>query len=192
MIMKKFILSILILFMATTGHTDLPLNLETFDKIQDGKIDYEVKNGHIFVSVTDKYGDAHVHLLSHEGVSQEEALKILSTKKTMLENQKIGAVEQKKELWKREENAEDKEGIMVAPEDQACMGDDECTAMDLSCVSKDCDCGTPVNKKYTSLYQNLREQCLENKSTINCERELYCPPVKCVDGQCLSSKGEEE
>ncbi len=45
---------------------------------------YEVRRGVIVVTLVDRHGDAHVHILDHPGVSQEEALGVLAAKKSEL------------------------------------------------------------------------------------------------------------
>jgi len=63
-----------------------PLNVATVQSMADGAISaYEVQRGQIFVTVVDRYGDAHIHVLQHEGMSQEDALECLAEKKAELE-----------------------------------------------------------------------------------------------------------
>jgi len=66
--------------------TGFPLALVEVEMMKEGKInDYEVKYGKIIVSVRDKYRDSHIHIISHKGVSREEAMKVQSRKKAELE-----------------------------------------------------------------------------------------------------------
>ncbi len=65
-----------------------PLSLQVVQNLKDGKItSYEVRSGKIVVTMFDKYGDGHVHILDHSGVSKEEALQILSQKQAELAKQ---------------------------------------------------------------------------------------------------------
>jgi len=67
----------------------MQIELKTIEGFQDGKIIIEEKYGKIFVTVVDKSGDAHIHLLKHEGVPKTEALKILNDKKQELDNKNL-------------------------------------------------------------------------------------------------------
>ena len=62
-----------------------PLNLATVEKTHDGRISFEEKRGEIFVYLTDRFGDCHIHLLDYHGVSKEKALEILKAKQAELE-----------------------------------------------------------------------------------------------------------
>ena len=64
-----------------------PLSLQTVHKLDPSnttQMSFEEKGGEIFVSVTDKHGDGHIHQLSHEGVSKQQALEILQRKQNEL------------------------------------------------------------------------------------------------------------
>ncbi|MFH1824966.1 MAG: hypothetical protein ABH873_07070 [Candidatus Firestonebacteria bacterium] len=85
-LMRYPLIPILILsFLIFPVYAYFPLDLSTLEKIQDGEISYEVKDGDILVTIVDRYGDAHIHLLSHEGISQKQALNILSKKTQQLD-----------------------------------------------------------------------------------------------------------
>ena len=65
-----------------------PLSLNTVRSLKDGRLSYEVRNREIImVTVVDKYGDSHIHILDHSGVSQQEALLVLSQKQDELGKQ---------------------------------------------------------------------------------------------------------
>jgi len=69
------------------GKTPWPeLELVKVEAMVDGHItSYEVREDQIWVTVSDRYRDAHIYLLKHEGVSREEALERLAKKKAELE-----------------------------------------------------------------------------------------------------------
>ena len=62
-----------------------PLSLATLATIHDGRISFEERRGEIFVHLTDRFGDSHIHLLDYRGVSKEQALEILKAKQVELE-----------------------------------------------------------------------------------------------------------
>lgn len=64
-----------------------PLALSDVQKMNaanTGQIEFEERGGEIFVTVIDKYGDGHIHLLNHEGVSHQDALSLLRQKQSEL------------------------------------------------------------------------------------------------------------
>lgn len=68
-----------------------PLSLETVRKLDPTntiQISYEENGGEIFVSITDKGGDCHIHKLSYEGISKQQALEILKQKQAELETRR--------------------------------------------------------------------------------------------------------
>ena len=70
----------------TVKMSGYPLKVTDVKILQDGRIrEYKVVNGQIGVLITDRYGDSHWHILTLEGVSQKEALRILAKKKSELE-----------------------------------------------------------------------------------------------------------
>lgn len=79
-------LLVLLVHLATTRPrpSGFPLSLATVQGMKDGSITYEVRQGEILVTVLDRYGDAHIHVLQHPGLSQEEALGILASKQAEL------------------------------------------------------------------------------------------------------------
>ena len=65
-----------------------PLSLQTVRQLNPAnttQISFEERGGEIFVSVTDKHGDRHIHRLNYEGVSKREALDLLKQKMSELE-----------------------------------------------------------------------------------------------------------
>jgi hypothetical protein len=62
-----------------------PLSLATVGQIHSGRISVEERGGEIFVTVTDRFGDAHIHLLDHQGHSRQDAVEILRRKQSELE-----------------------------------------------------------------------------------------------------------
>jgi hypothetical protein len=63
-----------------------PLSLATLEQTHDGRIaSFEERRGNIFVHLVDRFGDGHIHLLNHEGVSEQKALEILKAKQQELE-----------------------------------------------------------------------------------------------------------
>jgi len=64
--------------------TGFPLSVATLQRIDSGSIVFEERQGKIVVSVTDKFGDSHIHLLNHDGMSKAEALAILKRKQVEL------------------------------------------------------------------------------------------------------------
>ena len=67
-----------------------PLSVGTVQQIRDGQISFEEKGGRIVVSISDRYGDCHIHVLNHTGTSREEALEILRQKQVELESRREG------------------------------------------------------------------------------------------------------
>ena len=63
----------------------LPISLATLEQIDSGRISFEERGESIFVWVTDRYGDAHMRVLSFEGVSRQKALEALTAKQSELE-----------------------------------------------------------------------------------------------------------
>ncbi|MBA4386736.1 MAG: hypothetical protein C0404_02075 [Verrucomicrobia bacterium] len=61
--------------------------LQRVQQMTSGSIrHYEEKYGEIFISIGDKYGDNHVFMLMHPGVTREQALEALRAKKADLES----------------------------------------------------------------------------------------------------------
>jgi hypothetical protein len=77
-----------VLVFAQTGCKSKPsgfrVGVETVQQIRDGQISFEEKNEDIFVSITDRYGDCHLHVLDHKGIPREKALAILKQKQMEL------------------------------------------------------------------------------------------------------------
>ena len=69
-----------------------PLSLATLKQIHDGGISFEEKSGKIYVHITDRFGDGHIHLLNYEGISRARALEILKAKQQELEDTKISPI----------------------------------------------------------------------------------------------------
>lgn len=65
-----------------------PLSLTTLEQVHDGSISFEERRGEIYVHMTDRLGDGHIHILNHEGVSKAEALEILKAKQQELERER--------------------------------------------------------------------------------------------------------
>ena len=92
-IMKKYSVTILaVAFVAlcmSTGCKKPPqnprLSIETIKKIDARKISYEERDGYVFVTVNDKVGDGHIHLLDYGPHSKKEAIDILRAKKEELQ-----------------------------------------------------------------------------------------------------------
>jgi hypothetical protein len=57
-----------------------PLSIGTVQKIESGSLNYEEREGKIMVSVVDRFGDCHIHVLNHDGMTKAQALSILKTK----------------------------------------------------------------------------------------------------------------
>ena len=65
-----------------------PLALESvrrMDSSNTAQIIHEEKGGEIFLRVTDKHGDVHVHTLVYEGANKQQALEIIRRKQAELE-----------------------------------------------------------------------------------------------------------
>ena len=64
-----------------------PLSLQTVRDMSPANtagIEFEVKRGHVFVSVQDRHGDAHLHKLDPAGLSTEQAVDLLRRKQAEL------------------------------------------------------------------------------------------------------------
>ncbi len=70
-----------------------PLSLATLQQTHSGQIAFEERGGQIFVTVTDEFGDSHIHLLDYRGVSNVKALEILKAKQAEL--RKMGVEREK-------------------------------------------------------------------------------------------------
>ena len=65
-----------------------PLSLETVRQLSatnTAQISFQERGKEIFVTVVDKHGDGHIHKLSYEGISRQQALDLLKQKQTELE-----------------------------------------------------------------------------------------------------------
>ena len=67
------------------GPSGFPLNMATVQQIDSGSLTFEERGGKITVSVVDRFGDAHLHVLNHEGISRKDALDVLKAKQKELE-----------------------------------------------------------------------------------------------------------
>ncbi len=75
----------------STASSAIPLTMQSLREItptNSTHISFEEKGGEIFVSVADRFGDAHIHKLIYEGISRQQALEILKQKQTELEAQR--------------------------------------------------------------------------------------------------------
>ncbi len=61
-----------------------PMSVTALEQIHDGQISFEEKHGEIFVHVTDRYQDGHIHRIDHPGMSKEQALERLKAKQVEL------------------------------------------------------------------------------------------------------------
>jgi hypothetical protein len=52
------------------------------------QMSFQERDGGIFVTVVDKSGDGHIHKLSYEGISKQQALELLKQKQTELETRR--------------------------------------------------------------------------------------------------------
>jgi len=65
-----------------------PLSIETVRQMNStntAQILFQERGGEIFVTVVDKYRDGHIHKLSYDGISKQQALELLEQKQTELE-----------------------------------------------------------------------------------------------------------
>ena len=67
-----------------------PLSLVALEKTRDGRISFEEKGDEMFVHITDRLGDSHIHRLDYGGVSKEKALELLKSKQAELEKAGVG------------------------------------------------------------------------------------------------------
>lgn len=67
-----------------------PLSLGALEKTRDGRISFEEKGDEIFVHLTDRLGDSHLHRLDFGGVPKAKALELLKAKQAELENTGVG------------------------------------------------------------------------------------------------------
>lgn len=69
---------------ANVGH--FPLSMATLESLTDGSVGvFKVGRGQVLVTVVDPYGDAHVHVLNHDGMSEADALARVAKKKAELD-----------------------------------------------------------------------------------------------------------
>ena len=74
----------------STASSAIPLTIQSVRQMSPTNathISCEERGGEIFVSVTDRFGDAHIHKLTYEGISRQQALEVLKQKQTELEAQ---------------------------------------------------------------------------------------------------------
>jgi len=64
------------------------LDLALLERITDGTISHELRWGRIFVTTVDKFGDGHIHLLHHPGISKRDALRIVQKTEAELKQRK--------------------------------------------------------------------------------------------------------
>ena len=68
-----------------------PLSVETVRQMSatnTAQISFQERGEEIFVTVVDKHGDGHIHKLSFEGISRQQALELLKQKQTELETRR--------------------------------------------------------------------------------------------------------
>ena len=68
----------------------LTISILTVVKMDSGSLEFEERQGRIMVSVTDKSGDCHVHLLNHAGMTKADALAVLEAKQGELKRNPKG------------------------------------------------------------------------------------------------------
>jgi len=70
----------------------------------------------------------------------------------------------------------------VLAKHQECIDSSECVLVQREC--DDCDCGTPVNRKFEIEYSNEKEKRCTNYSGAVCD--IWCPTTKsiCMNGLC--------
>jgi hypothetical protein len=49
------------------------------------RISFEEKGGYLFVTLSDKHGDGHIHIVNCEGSSKQQVLELLKQKQALLE-----------------------------------------------------------------------------------------------------------
>ncbi|MEI8064309.1 MAG: hypothetical protein WCH84_09620 [Verrucomicrobiota bacterium] len=62
-----------------------PLNLATVEQVHSGRLSFKERGDEIFVSVIDRFGDGHIHILNYQGQTKPRALEALRKKQTELE-----------------------------------------------------------------------------------------------------------
>lgn len=62
-----------------------PLSMATVQQIHSGSMSFEERGAAVFVAVTDRFGDCHIHRLDYQGLSKVQAVAILKTKVAELE-----------------------------------------------------------------------------------------------------------
>jgi len=77
------------------------------------------------------------------------------------------------------------QGITILEEDLFCNTVEDCTSIDLSCDSCNCN-GTAINKQSFEKYSELREQTCENYQGVVCK--IRCEPqlLECTNNKCVS------
>lgn len=89
MIMKVIVIACLSIAVAVISGckpepTGFPLSIPTVQKIDSGSLVFEERQGKIMVSITDKFGDCHIHILNHDGMAKADAIAILKRKQQEL------------------------------------------------------------------------------------------------------------
>jgi len=77
-------------FYSSMESTYRRLDLTTLERITDGSVSHEMRWGRIFVTIVDRFDDAHLQLLHHAGVSKRRALQIVAEKETELKRRATG------------------------------------------------------------------------------------------------------
>lgn len=90
--------------------------------------------------------------------------------------------------------------IVIAPEDQICAQDDDCTVIPTDCLRMGCTCvDTPVNKQKYDFYLKMLMACWENQRKAGhypMECDMRCAmgiSLQCVNQRCqvmLQPKGD--
>jgi len=66
---------------------------------------------------------------------------------------------------------------------QACSSNSECILIQRDC--DDCDCGTPVNKKYEAVYANEKQKMCANYKGPVCDLSCRTNSSICLNGKCV-------
>jgi hypothetical protein len=78
--------------------------------------------------------------------------------------------------------------LPVQVEHQACTANSECVLVQLDC--SDCDCGTPVNKKFQTRYLAEKEnQCAAYRGPV-CDLWCLSTASVCLNGKCIEQKAK--
>ncbi len=74
------------------------------------------------------------------------------------------------------------DSVTISSAHQKCTDISDCVSIITLCNG--CDCGTPINREYVSIYsEEMEENCRNSK--IQCDAMCEKQSIDCVEGKCV-------